>query len=54
MSVVLFPVKDGAKPKPDQLWRDYVSASTKAQRSKKLEDGLMAGRAWSRFLKAFE
>lgn len=39
--------------RPDRLWREFCEARDKAQRSNAVEDGIAAGRAWSRFLAEF-
>jgi len=35
------------------LWDDYVKKSKTAQKTLNLEDGLIARRAWVRFMEAF-
>lgn len=37
----------------DDLWVEYVTALEKSQRSKNIQDGIEAGRAWSRWLCEF-
>jgi hypothetical protein len=35
------------------LWAEYLSAREKAESSTDIQDGIKAGRAWSRFLREF-
>ncbi|PDT74137.1 hypothetical protein CO675_27080 [Bradyrhizobium sp. C9] len=37
----------------DRLWREFCEAREKAMASNSIEDGLAAGRSWSRFLAEF-
>jgi hypothetical protein len=37
----------------DALWNAYVAARAKAECSDNIEDGMAAGRAWSRWLAEF-
>jgi hypothetical protein len=37
-----------------RLWEDYLRARDVAQYSRAIGDGLACGRAWRRFLEAFE
>jgi len=39
--------------KVNQLWADFVCARSRAEKSRRLEDGIRAGHAWSSFLHAF-
>lgn len=36
-----------------RLWLDYVDAQTKAQETRDINDGIAAGRAWSRWVSEF-
>ncbi len=38
----------------NETWAAYVEAAGKAQASRKIEDGIAAGRAWALFLRRFE
>ena len=40
-------------PDQEKLWWAFVSAAEKAQRSKDIQDGIAAGKAWAAFLKVF-
>jgi hypothetical protein len=37
----------------DQLWSHFLEARDRAERSRRLEDGVAAGHAWRNFLSAF-
>ncbi|MEY9580977.1 hypothetical protein ACE102_33820 [Bradyrhizobium sp. vgs-9] len=39
--------------KAERAWREFCNAREKAMTSSSIEDGLAAGRAWSRFLSEF-
>ena len=38
----------------DRLWREFVAARAVAERSHSILDGILAGKAWGRWLRAFE
>tara|TARA_R110000823_G_scaffold300512_1_gene421333 strand:- start:298 stop:462 length:165 start_codon:yes stop_codon:yes gene_type:complete len=54
MNVIQLPTKYHKPNDPDDLWNAYVKAANKAQKTRHLEDGIEAGRAWSKFLRVFE
>lgn len=37
----------------DILWQKYCDAAAQAEKTKKIEDGILAGKAWSRWLSNF-
>lgn len=37
----------------DALWSDWIAARDKAAASNDIQDGILAGRAWSRWLAEF-
>jgi hypothetical protein len=41
------------KTRPDRLWSDYVRLREPAETSRKLQDGIAAGRAWARMIDQF-
>jgi hypothetical protein len=41
------------KTRPDRLWSDYVRLREPAETSSKLQDGIVAGRAWARTIDQF-
>jgi hypothetical protein len=38
------------KTRPDRPWSDYVRLREQAEASRKLQDGIAAGRAWARLI----
>lgn len=42
------------RPDVELLFKVYCTAAIRAQETRRIEDGLAAGRAWGQFLKAFE
>lgn len=54
MSVSIFPQARPITADVEALWAAYVEAARKAQASQRLEDGIVAGRAWAAFMRAFE
>ncbi|GLQ39758.1 hypothetical protein GCM10007908_33780 [Rhizobium albus] len=44
-------------PTDDELqsaWDDYLEAKDHAQRTRNIEDGIIAGKLWGRFMRMFE
>ncbi|MDB5619499.1 hypothetical protein [Tardiphaga sp.] len=39
--------------RPERLWREFIEASRRAEKSHDIQDGFAAGRAWSRWLAEF-
>jgi hypothetical protein len=54
MIVALLPSKPVPTALQQRAWEDYLRARDRAERSRRVEDGVAAGRAWARFLKLFE
>lgn len=54
MSVHPLPVKPTREDATEALWRTYQAAAARAQKSLRLDDGVMAGKAWAKFIEAFE
>jgi hypothetical protein len=42
------------EPLIDRRWREYCEAAVKAQQSRSIDDGRIAGRAWRAWLDLFE
>lgn len=54
MSVHQFPMKPSREDATKELWCAYQAAAMQAQKSLRLDDGVVAGKAWAKFIEAFE
>jgi hypothetical protein len=54
MIVALVSPKPVATALQQQAWEGYLRARDRAERSRRVEDGIAAGHAWAAFLKLFE
>lgn len=54
MSIHQFPVKPSREEATEALWRAYSAAAARAQKSLRFDDGVVAGKAWAKFIEAFE
>ena len=48
-SIIPMPVSED-----ERLWRVYLAAKEKADRTGSIDDAIAAGKAWAAFLKSFE
>jgi len=54
MILSLVPAKPASTVEQQRAWEGYLQALDRAERSRRVEDGIAAGRAWATFLKLSE
>jgi hypothetical protein len=54
MTIHQFPSKQSIPIPSENLWLAYVNAAKRAQESLRMDDGILAGKAWAAFMRAFE
>lgn len=50
MTATIIPIRT----EEARLWDEYLAAKDRAEQTRRLADGIAAGRAWARFLQSFE